>query len=81
MGETQHVREIINLRKISFEEPEEMRRLGSPRSRYEDNVTAKRKDAECGMDFTGTGQNPVQSSCEHDSVLSGSIKDGNVLDR
>jgi hypothetical protein len=63
MGETR------NAYKILVGKPEGKRPLGRPRSRWVDN-----RIGWYGLDRAGSGEGPVEGSCEHGDEPSGSLK-------
>jgi hypothetical protein len=61
----------------------EKRPLGRPRRRWVDNIKMDLGELGwgwCGLDWSGSGQRPVESSCECGVELSGSIKCWEVLE-
>jgi hypothetical protein len=67
MGETRNAYRILVVK------PEGKIPLGRPRSRWVDNI---KRDGMgwYGLDRTGSGYGPVESSCEHGDEPSGSLK-------
>jgi hypothetical protein len=73
MGETR------NAYRILVGKPEGKRPLGRPRRRWVVNIKMDLKRDRMGwyaLDRTGSGQGPVEGSCEHGDEPSGSLKLG-----
>jgi hypothetical protein len=71
----------MNGDKILVGKPEGTRPLGSPRSRWLDNIKMDLREIRWyGLDRTGSGYRPMKGSCEHSNAPSGSIKWWKVLE-
>jgi hypothetical protein len=61
--------------------PEGNKPLGRPRRRWVDNIKIDLREIVLdGMDWPGSGQGPVEGSCEHGNEPLGSIKCWQVLE-
>jgi hypothetical protein len=72
-----------NAYRILAGEPKEKRPLGRPRPRWVYNIKMDLKIDRmgwCGLDSYGSGQGPVEGSCEHGTEPSGSIKCWEVIE-
>jgi hypothetical protein len=75
--------EIRNAYRILVGKPEGKRPLGRPRCRWVDNIKMDLKRDRMGwygLHSSGSGQEPVEGSCEHGNEPSGSIKFWYVLE-
>jgi hypothetical protein len=71
----------INVCKIMVGKPERKITPGIPRYRWKDNISMNCCWAgKCGLDSSGSGQGPVEGSCEHDNERLGSIKSEKFLE-
>jgi hypothetical protein len=63
-----------NASRILLGKTEGKRPLGRPRCRWVDNIKVDLREIEWdGLDSSGPGYGPVESSCEHGNESSGSI--------
>jgi hypothetical protein len=71
-----------NAYRILVGKPEEKRSLRRPIRRWADNIKMDGRDRMgwYGLDCSGSGWGPVERSCEHGKMPSGSIKFGEVLE-
>jgi hypothetical protein len=64
-----------------WESHKERDHLGRPRSRWVDNIKmGLREIGWYGLDLFGSGEGPVEGSCEHGNETSGSIKFWEILE-
>jgi hypothetical protein len=68
-----------NAYRILMEKPEGKRPLQRPRYRWVDNIKMERMGW-YGLDLSGSGQVPVEGSCEHSNEPLGSIKCWEILE-
>jgi hypothetical protein len=76
------MREIRNELKTSVGNPEKMRQLGKSMHRWKDTLKwiSKKQDVRCGLDSSGSGQDPMKGSYENGKEFSCFIKGGALLD-
>jgi hypothetical protein len=71
----------MNGYKILVENPERKRPLRRPRRRWVDNIQMDLREIGWdGLDCSGSGEEPVEGSCEHGNEPAGSIKFWEVIE-
>jgi hypothetical protein len=74
---------LLNAYSILFGKPERKRPLRRPRHRWEDNIRMDLMEIgweRCGLDSSGSGQEPMACCFEHSNEHLGSMNGGKFLD-